>query len=217
MTATLFFDTETTGMAAWKLPVIDPSQPKIVQLAAILRDDATGKEQVSINFLIRPNGWKIDPGAARVHGITEEVANRFGIDHDRALDVFIDMMDNAQTIVAHNLNFDSLVLRHALHLYAESQESNATETTSAEIYASLTEKLNKMTPRCSMLSATPIVKILHDKPKHPADFKWPKLSEAIRYFFDEDLDGAHDALVDVRACIRIYDELLKRDAFRTVH
>ena len=38
-------------------------------------------------------------------------------------------------------------------------------------------------------------------------FKAPKLAEACRYFFGEDLVGAHDALVDVRACARLYFHL----------
>jgi len=215
MTATLFFDTETTGMAEWKLPVIDPSQPKIVQLAAILRDDDTNKEMCALNVLVKPNGWRISPGAAAVHGITEEVANNFGIDHDRALDTFFDMMENADTIVAHNIRFDSLVVRHAMSVYATNQEREG--NTRTEIYAGLVSEMDRKKERCTMLAAVPVVKILHPKPKHPADFKWPKLSECVQYFFGENLEGAHDALVDVRACIRVYDQLTRLDAFRTVH
>ena len=34
----LFFDTETTGLPKYKLPIDDPAQPMIVQLAAIMSD-----------------------------------------------------------------------------------------------------------------------------------------------------------------------------------
>lgn len=38
--------------------------------------------------------------------------------------------------------------------------------------------------------------------------KPPKLEECIRHFFDEALEGAHDALVDVRACARVHRHLI---------
>jgi DNA polymerase-3 subunit epsilon len=37
--------------------------------------------------------------------------------------------------------------------------------------------------------------------------KQAKLSECITHFFNEDLTGAHDALVDVRACARVFFHL----------
>jgi hypothetical protein len=55
-----------------------------------------------------------------------------------------------------------------------------------------------------MLSSTGICKI----PKKQG-YKWPKLSEAYQHFFGEELKDAHDALVDVMACKRIYFEGLK--------
>jgi DNA polymerase-3 subunit epsilon len=38
--------------------------------------------------------------------------------------------------------------------------------------------------------------------------KPPKLSECIQFFFNEELVGAHDALVDVRACVRVFRHLM---------
>jgi DNA polymerase III epsilon subunit-like protein len=58
-----------------------------------------------------------------------------------------------------------------------------------------------------MHAATPVCKILHAKPRHDQDYKWPKLSEAYRYFFGRALEGAHDALVDVKACRDVYFEM----------
>lgn len=41
------------------------------------------------------------------------------------------------------------------------------------------------------------------------NYKDPSLSECIRYFFDEELEGAHDALVDVQGSIRVYLKLVE--------
>jgi DNA polymerase III epsilon subunit-like protein len=61
-----------------------------------------------------------------------------------------------------------------------------------------------------MKAMTPVCKILSGRSKHKADYKWPKLSECIDFLFAERLEGAHDALVDARACSRIYFELQRR-------
>ncbi len=49
---TLVFDTETTGKAFFKLPPSDPSQPRLVQLAALLHDG--DNEIASLHCLIIP-------------------------------------------------------------------------------------------------------------------------------------------------------------------
>jgi len=54
-----------------------------------------------------------------------------------------------------------------------------------------------------MAVTTPICKI----PGKYNDYKWPKLAEAYRHLFNEEIKDAHDALADVRACARIYFEL----------
>ncbi|AOW48412.1 3'-5' exonuclease family protein [Acetobacter ascendens] len=66
---------------------------------------------------------------------------------------------------------------------------------------------------CTMDAAAPLVNLPPtarmiaagiDKPKAP------KLEECIKHFFNEELKGAHDAMVDVRACARLFFHL--RDA-----
>ena len=58
---------------------------------------------------------------------------------------------------------------------------------------------------CTMRAMTNVVKI-----PSPRGYKWPKLSEAYRFLFNRDLEGAHDAMADVRACAEIYFEFHKR-------
>jgi len=199
--ATLFFDTETTGtVSKWNAPISDPTHPDVVQLAAILRDDETKLEISTVNVIVKPEGWIISPGAANVHGIKQEFAEKFGVSIENAAYLFGGMMSVADTIVAHNINFDSLIMKRALWRAGVSAEDVAARFASCQ-------------PRCTMLTSVNIVRVPHKRPRHPTDFKWPKLEECSQYFFKESVVGAHDALVDVRMTIRVYDELVKMKAF----
>jgi len=41
--------------------------------------------------------------------------------------------------------------------------------------------------------------------KIPGKYKWPSLQEAYKMFIDPNgFDGAHDAMVDVNACLKVY-------------
>jgi hypothetical protein len=59
---------------------------------------------------------------------------------------------------------------------------------------------------CTMEKSTNLVKL----PGKYGKYKWPKLVELYKFLFNEELTGAHDALVDILATRRCYYELLKR-------
>lgn len=190
----LFFDTETTGLPDYSLPVDHPKQPHIVQLAAILIDDG-GIERASMNVMIKPEGWTIPEGAAAVHGISTELAVAVGIEIRAALSVFLRLRRVASVLVAHNIKFDDFLIETALR-----------------------RTFSDLVPEwrggrfCTMEAAAPIVDLPATDRMKAAGFnkpKPPRLAEAYKHFFSEELQGAHDALVDVRACRRIYDHLQK--------
>jgi DNA polymerase-3 subunit epsilon len=61
-----------------------------------------------------------------------------------------------------------------------------------------------------MEAATPVLNLPPTERMIAAGFdkpKPPKLEECIRHFFNEDLEGAHDAMADVIACRRVYFHL----------
>lgn len=177
----LFIDTETTGFLRKGVPLVHPSQPHIVQLAALLTD-AKGDVKGSINTIIRPDGWTVPEEAANVHGITTDEATQFGVPIDRAILLLIGMAWKAKTVVAHNIDFDVRIVN--------------CETGRL----SLPDPLLTMEPYCTMLHSMEKVGI----PGKYGDFKWPKLIEAYRHFFEEEDFDAHDAMADVLACKRIY-------------
>jgi DNA polymerase-3 subunit epsilon len=186
----LFFDTETTGFFQDRLPVDHPDQPYIVQLAAELCDDS-GNSLSSFSLII-DNGVDIPTQAASVHGITTERAVQFGVSAAAALSLFTHLYQRSDVVVAHNIKFDRGVV----------------ETAIARHYDRIMPLRKPL--YCTMEAASPIVNLPPTERMLAAGFtkpKPPKLEECIKHFFDEALDGAHDAMVDVAACRRVYFHL----------
>lgn len=189
----VFWDTETTGFPRPSLPLDHESQPYIVQLAAQLCEN-DGKVISSINLIIN-NGVEIPKEASEIHGITTEKAKQFGVPPAIALHLFRGMLKNCDLIVAHNLKFDEIVTRIQFSRYKGSMRYHGSDD--AWICAK----------SCTMETATPIVNLPPTPKMLKAGFnrpKSPKLEECIKHFFGEELKGAHDAMIDVEACKRIY-------------
>ncbi len=188
----LFIDTETTGKLIRGLEPDHDQQPRIVQLAAILADGA-GKAWGQMCMLIYPEGedgreWDIPAQATAVHGITAEDCRRYGVGITAALGSLAGMCDRATRLVAHNLEFDDTVLKGEILRSAWDDD--------------FAVKLGRY---CTMKAATPVLKI----PGRYGDYKWPTLAETYRHFFGKSLEGAHDALADVRACMGCYFKLVE--------
>jgi DNA polymerase III subunit epsilon len=197
MSTTLFFDTETTGLVSDRYEPTHPRQPMPMQLGMKI-DAANRNEMMACNTLIRPEGWSIEAKASEITGITDEMATDYGTHLITACELFLDMVENADVIVAHNINFDITVMRRAVFVYCQ------------ETGQEYKDPFEGKTLICTMLASLNLVKAT---PKRNGQWKWPKLSEAIKFFFNEELEGAHDALVDVRACARVYYELLDEGVF----
>lgn len=191
----LFFDTETTGKANFKCAPNHPSQPRIVQLAALLIGD-DGEEHGAINVIIKPEGCTIPSEAAAIHGITTEKALACGVPIVSALSVFSNLLHLADLLVAHNIDFDDLVV-----------SSDLTRLPNAGAQKCF-ERMGTIGKFCTMKSTTQICRL----PGNYGDFKWPKLTEAHKHLFGTDIEGAHDAMNDVRACARVYFEITKEKA-----
>jgi DNA polymerase III epsilon subunit-like protein len=175
----LFFDTETTGKADFRAPCYAPQQPRLVQLAALLTDDA-GDELGSVNLIIKPSGFEIPVEATAVHGISTQAASLSGVALHHALGLFVALAEQADALVAHNIQFDELVMASEAH------------------------RFDYMIPHritfCTMQRMTPICRL----PGKYGDFKWPNLQEAHRHCFRHEFVDAHDALADVRACKAVF-------------
>jgi len=181
----LFFDTETTGIPKnYKAPVSDTKNwPRLVQIAWLVTDES-GNKIKNAEYIIKPDGFLIPEDAARVHGITTELASQSGVDLKSVLEEITADISKAVTLVAHNMQFDEKILGAEFlrmgHL----------------------DPLEGKPKKCTMQASTDYCKI-----PGPYGNKWPKLEELHKKLFRDGFDNAHNALADVRACSRCYFEL----------
>lgn len=195
----LFFDTETTGLKFDNLPCTHEKQPMVIQLGLKL-DGSNRREHARINLMARPQGWLMGDKAKEITGLDEEMATEFGIHFITMVEMFLDYVENADIIVAHNAGYDITVMRRAVFVYCEQ---------TGQKYK---DPFEGKTIICTMLAAMDIVKAT---PKRYGKWKWPNLTECMRFFFNEDHSMAHDALADVIACARVFYELLDDGVFAT--
>ena len=195
MPKTLFFDTETTGLVEWKKPYWDPAQPHMVQLGAILVGE-DGLIEAQISTLIEPDGWTIPPEAEKTHGITTDRCRRFGRPLPDVLAEFLAMYASADLAIGHNISFDLSVLKTAL-CRSKIKHPMATHRKGKP------HPLDQKPSFCTMKETADVCKLPGKFGKH----KWLRLAEAYKHFTGEDMEDAHDALADTRACRVVYEAL----------
>lgn len=187
----LFFDTETSDKFDFKTQSYkDENFPWVVQIGAILANK--GIVLGELNFIIHPDGRKISDNAVAVHNIPAELAKKSGIPERILADIFAVMMHISDTLIAHNFDFDSRTMAGVLYRQG---------------LKGLAHSLAYDFPCfCTMKETTDLCKL-----PGPYGWKWPKLSELYMFLFNESLVGAHDAMYDIRATMRCYYELKKRN------
>lgn len=176
----IFFDTETTAKADFNSPPEAEHQPRLVQLACLLTDDS-GDEISSVNLIIQP-GVPIPKEASDIHDITDDIAREFGVSPAIAVGIFNSLAELADEAVAHNFAYDDFVM------VGEARRTG------------IPLVLKGKRKFCTMLAMTNTCKL----PGKYGKFKWPKLEEAYYHAFGRNMEGAHDAFSDVRACKAIY-------------
>lgn len=192
------FDTETTGLVKWDMPSTVAQQPSLCEVACNLVDLNTRETWTTMSAIVRPDGWTIPDGAAAVHGITTERATRYGIALENAVYTFRDIISQADYLVCHNVRFDKIVMERASAMIdaAENQPQVRSPWRADQQWV------------CTMMASTQVVKKPAKFPKHPKDFKWPKLNEATQMLFGRDVSGAHRAGNDVAETINVLFALI---------
>lgn len=183
----LVFDTETTGLlpkgvlSVWSLTNEElASYPYITQLSAVLYDIANNKlEEVFNTYIKIPDNVVIPEIVTKITGITKEKCNS-GMNIVHALNKFHELCKKSETLVAHNMWFDSKLIM--------------LEYKRNDMYCEIFKKSEVLF--CTMIQgmqyigANTFIKLsyLHEK-------LFGKLSEDVKL---------HDSLVDTLVCLRCY-------------
>lgn len=190
----IIFDTETTGLPRdWNAPITDTDNwPRVVQIAWQLHDDM-GQLIENKDFLIRPDGFDIPYDAERIHGISTELAEKYGEERTTVLHQFNQALSKARFVVGQNVGFDVNVVGCELHRTAIDSPMSTMPVldTCTEVTANL----------CQLPGG------------RGGKFKLPTLTELHDYLFGEKFAEAHNATADVEATTRCFFELVRREIF----
>lgn len=185
----LFVDTETSGRST--------ATSRSVQIAWVLTDSA-GRSVSEESHIIRPDDFLIEPGAIRVHGISQQRAVHEGKPLRDVLHKLQSALDVADVLIGHNISFDVAILQNDMRAVRHPMQ------------------LHDFPKICTMRASTAWCRISSLNGKK--GFKWPTLSELHRRCFGTDFDGAHDALIDVQATSRCFFKLIELDVIeRPLH
>lgn len=187
----LFFDTETTGLPKdrKKDAKMGPNNwPEPVSIAWIVTDNA--KAVKAKYYIVQPNGWTIPEDSVRIHGISQDLAQREGQPLFHILGEFMRDLRAVDIIIAHNLDFDKNVILSSALYYCK-------------------DDVAIFWPRyefCTCEAARGITKIPLSKPNIYFKFKSPKLIELYEYTFASKPPESilHTSLGDVQVLVAIF-------------
>ena len=191
----MFIDVETIGLPVNKgygkyYPPCDTQYydtSRIIEIAYIVCSN-DGQILKKYNELIIPNGFTIEN--SEFHGITtEEAKNKGKYINDVLTQLCLDL-DNVDTIVAHNIQFD------INNILSECHRIN---------YEEIIHKISYKEKQCTMAIGKNLM-MIPDNYKS-GKYKNPKLVELYKYLFNETIQQEHRALSDALICHKCYYQI----------
>lgn len=197
----IVFDTETTGLP--KSRTITPNTlhlwPFIVQFSYIIFDTDTNTILKSYDSIIKLKPYNvISEDSIEFHGITQEISAAKGINIDTVLFTFINDLNNADMIVAHNVEFDLNMIRvellrleqGALDLKLELELRKAMFEDQTNYY-------------CTMRESVDLCKIEKENSRGTY-YKFPTLTELHKHLFAVEPKHLHNSFHDILCTIRCF-------------
>jgi len=213
----LIFDVETTGLLPKIIKTEDiDSYPNIIQLSYILFDtDKNVLLDYFDNYIIQKRHTKIPIEVTRLTGINKEMCLS-GVTMITGLEKIYSAMNEAECIVAHNIEFDSRMLFIELMRNKPYIEEKMIDGKIFDII-----KLIERNNYCTMKNGINICKIVAKSKDGKEYYKWPKLLELYKKLFDKEVDNLHNSLVDTLVCLRCclkmkYNIYLEDDIFNSL-
>ena len=210
LTRYLVFDVETTGLLprSQKNGVVVPisEYPHILQISFAVYDITQKKIIREYDAYVKVAEDVVIPDeVTKLTGISREMVNEKGCSIVDVLEKFYEMYMFCHGLVAHNMEFDEKMILVEL-------ERNRERIMEVAPYCFHTfndtfEKIHGIERFCTMKKCTNICNIMvpsklpNGKPRK----KWPRLGELYEHLFPgENVEGFHNSMVDVLACLRCF-------------
>lgn len=186
----IVLDTETNGkILDYKLPCENvDNYPRLSQLSYKIYD-GNAKLIKTFNEFVIPTGWVFPNEKFFIENADIKKNFEIGKPVKEVLQEFIKDRLSCSYIVAHNINFDTKVMR------AEMIRAGFLVEFKAKKY-------------CTMMKSISYCKIPF--PSGKKGNKYPSLTELYNHLFKGTFDGAHDSMNDVDACAKCFFELINR-------
>jgi DNA polymerase III epsilon subunit-like protein len=180
---TLIFDTETNGLPVCPAFGFFPlytetnkyNNARIVQVSYIITDCHYDKLEES-DTIIKANGFKIEN--SQFHGNTQQISETRGISFTEFAANFSNSLDQVDTLMAHNIDFDFNVLCAEFYRYG--------------LYGVI-EKMQSKQQICTMKRYKYLVNATF---KNSATIKYPNLKELYTYATGKTMENHHNSMYD---------------------
>ena len=192
----LVFDTETTGLPTERNAAIIATHkwPYIVQLSYILYDTECDMViNYSDQIIKLPANISISKESEAIHKISNEMSRTKGVDIKRELIEFNLLLLEADILIGHNLSFDKNMIM--------------VECVRNKLQQNFTKNNIKRKEYCTMKKSIHICKIIAVSRSGEEYYKYPKLMELYKHYFDSVPDNLHNSMVDILACLRCYGKM----------
>lgn len=198
----LIFDTETSGFPNPKVLNTSAAQARVVQIAAVLYNERWEEVRKLYTILKPPfENFKVHEGAFECHGISVEDMISKGRDQSDVLKEFFEMVSFADYVIAHNFDFDDMMLRIEI-------DNLKNESLKVDYHAAW-KFVNYF---CTMELTTDLCKLpFASRRTFGKKYKWPKLQEACMKLMGCPIIGAHDSLNDCLATGKLFRYLVEHN------
>ena len=206
----LIFDVETTGLLprSQKNGVVVPisEYPHILQISFAVYDITEKKIIREYDAYVKVAEDVVIPDeVTKLTGISREMVTEKGRSIVDVLEKFYEMYMFCHGLVAHNMEFDEKMI--LVELERNRERIMKVAPYCFHTFNNTFEKVHGIERFCTMKKGTDLCNIMvpsklpNGKPRK----KWPRLGELYQQLFPgENVEGFHNSMVDVLACLRCF-------------
>lgn len=206
----LVFDTETTGLPGTK--IINPDTlnlwPHIVQFSYIIYDASINSIIEKSDSIVKLNDEIIiSDESSKIHGITNEISKKKGIDIQRILNNFFCHLKKVDMLVGHNISFDINMLKVELLRIIYNDKIRSSERIIKNHKYNLHYIINYKNICCTLQESIELCDIKGVTKFGKEYLKFPKLLELHKKLFDSEPNNLHNSFNDILVTLRCFMKL----------